>query len=141
MITNNLKFCREDLELTQKELGYIFGVSEYTISGWENCHDIIPLKKLVKFCNMYNFSVDFVTGLNRKNTEYKNKITLDKVKIGIKLKQLRNKLGYSQQQMANTCSISQTAYSKYERGLNLITTTTLYIICKNNKISMDSFLR
>ena len=33
MINNNLKFCRESLEMTQKELGYVFGVAESTVSS------------------------------------------------------------------------------------------------------------
>lgn len=141
MLNNNLKFCRETLEMTQKELGFVFGVSSQTISGWENCYDIIPLSKLVKFCNLYHYSVDYVVGLTRSNKNYKNKkIILDKKFIGGRLKKLRKSLGLTQQQIADECSISQTAYSNYELGINLISSMTLYTICKNHKISMDSIL-
>ena len=51
MIDSNLKYCREELEMTQTELGYIFGVSKGTVSNWENGYNVIPLKKLVKFSN------------------------------------------------------------------------------------------
>ena len=141
MLNNNLKFCRESLEMTQKELGFVFGVSDRTISGWENCYDIIPLSKLVKFCNLYHYSVDYVVGFTRNNKNYKNKkIILDKKIIGKRLKTLRKDLGLTQQQIADECSISQTAYSNYELGINLISTMTLYTICKNHKISMDGIL-
>jgi len=141
MLNNNLKFCRETLEMTQKELGFVFGVSDRTISGWENCYDIIPLSKLVKFCNLYHYSVDYVVGLTRNNQNYKNKkLVLDKKIIGRKLKKLRKDLGLTQQQMADECSISQTAYSNYELGINLISSMTLYTICKNHKVSMDNIL-
>ena len=90
MLENNLKYCREELEMTQKELGYVFGVSRYTVHGWENGHDTIPLNKLVKFCNLYGYSLDFVCKLS-KNTKY-NKIHLDKNIIGNNLKKLRKKL-------------------------------------------------
>lgn len=33
MFNNNLKEARENLDMTQKELGYIFGVHETTVSG------------------------------------------------------------------------------------------------------------
>lgn len=56
------------------------------------------------------------------------------------MKKLRKDLGLTQQQVADECSISQTAYSNYELGINLISTMTLYTICKNHKISMDSIL-
>jgi transcriptional regulator with XRE-family HTH domain len=142
MFNNNLKEARENLGMTQKELGYIFGVHETTISGWETAKDNIPLKKLVKFCNLYNYSLDFVVGLDRKNIPFKNyDIKLDKKEIGNKLKSIRKKLNLTQQQLADECGISQTTYSNYELGINLINIITLYAICKNYKISMDSFLR
>lgn len=141
MLDNNLKFCRETLEMTQKELGFVFGVSHKTISGWENSYDIIPLSKLIKFCNLYNFSVDYVAGLARNNKNFLNKkIVLDKKLIGSRLKKLRKDLGLTQQQIASECSISQTAYSNYELGITLISSMSLYTICKNHNISMDSIL-
>ena len=92
MIDNNLKFCREELEMTQSELGYVFGVSKYTVSGWETGKDTMPFNKLIKFCNLYNYSLDFVTGLTRENTKYKSKITPTKESIGKRLKEIRKTL-------------------------------------------------
>ena len=141
MIDNNLKYARENIEMTQKELGYVFGVHESTISGWETGKDTIPLTKLVRFCNLYNYSLDYIVGFERKNKEYDDKIKLDKKKIGLKLKTIRKKLNITQQQIADKCGISQTTYSNYELGVNLISTITLYTICKEYKISIDEFLR
>lgn len=141
MFNNNLKEARENLEMTQKELGYVFGVHETTVSGWETGKDNIPLIKLVKFCNLYNYSLDFVVGFDRKNKKCDIHIKLDKKKIGNKLKIIRIKLNLTQQQIADECGISQTTYSNYELGINLINTLTLYTICKNHNISMDSILR
>ena len=141
MFNNNLKEARENLEMTQKELGYVFGVHETTVSGWETGKDNIPLTKLVRFCNLYNYSLDFIVEFDRKNKQYNREIKLDKKKIGSKLKIIRKKLNLTQQQIADECGISQTTYSNYELGINLINTLTLYTICKNHKISMDSFLR
>ena len=136
MINNNLKYCREELEMTQQELGYVFGVSKNTVSGWENAHDTMPFNKLVRFCNLYDFSLDFVVGFTRKNIKY-DKIKTDKKKLGLKLKSIRNELNLSQQQLADDCKISQTTYSGYETGHYLINTTNLYYICKTYNVSMD----
>lgn len=141
MLDNNLKYAREDLEMTQKELGYIFGVKKATISNWENGYDIIPLNKLIKFCNLYDYSLDFIVGFTRENKIYPKLDKVNKVKVGKKLKDLRNNLGLTQQQIADECSISRATYCHYELGMNLVSTLTLYTICKNHKISMDSFLR
>ena len=48
MYENNLKYIREHMELTQKELGKVFNVAESTYSGWETGRDVIPLKHLYK---------------------------------------------------------------------------------------------
>ena len=136
MFDNNLKFCREELEMTQEELGFVFGVSRKTISGWETSSNAIPFNKLVKFCNLYNYSIDFVCGLSRRNREY-HKIKLNKENIGKRLKELRKSLNLSQSQFADKCGLSQTTYSHYETGLNLITTINAYATCKTYNISMD----
>lgn len=141
MIDNNLKYCREELEMTQIELGYIFGVQKQTVSNWENGYDVIPLNKLIKFCNLYNYSFDYVCGLTRKNKSYPKIDKIDKKKIGKKLKELRTKLDLTQQKIADECSISRATYCHYEIGMNLISTLTLYTICKNHNISIDEFLR
>ena len=96
---------------------------------------------MVKFSNLYGFSLDFILGLTRENKTYTDKIKLDKKVVGEKLKVLRKSLGLSQQKIADECGISRATYYHYEIGMNLITTLTLYIICKNHKISMDEFLR
>lgn len=139
MLENNLKYCREELEMTQEELGYIFGVKGSTVAGWENNHDSMPLPKLIRFSNMYKYSLDFIIGLNRKNN-YKE-VKLDKTNIGNNLKQLRTMLNLSQQQLANECMISQTTYSNYETGLYLINTLTLYTICKNHNLSFYDIIK
>lgn len=123
--------------MTQIELGFIFGVSGKTVSGWETATDPIPFNKLIKFSNLYHYSLDFIVGLTRHNINYNVQIKPDKVKIGNQLKKLRNSLNLSQQKFAEKCGLSQTTYSHYETGLNLITTTAIFSICKTYNISMD----
>ena len=137
MMNNNLKFCREELEMTQKELGNVFGVSFKTVAGWENSHDTMPLTKLVKFCNLYNYSLDFIMGLTRNNNRNNAKIETNKKLIGKRLKDLRDSFNLSQEKFAKKCGLSQTTYSHYETGFNLITTTNAYSICKTYNVSMD----
>lgn len=139
MMQNNIKYCREELEMTQQELGYVFGVSGSTVAGWENNHDTMPLTKLVRFSNMYKYSLDYIVGLSRTNN-YK-KVKLDKKKIASNLKDIRTKLNLTQQQIADECMISQTAYSNYETGLYLINTLTLYTICLKHKLSFYDIVK
>lgn len=137
---NNIKYIREELEMTQEELGLVFGVSRKTVAGWEDNHDTMPLNKLVKFSKLYKYSLDYITGLKRMNT-YIELSTLDKKKIGNKLKEIRSKLSLTQQQIANECNISQTTYSNYEVGLYLPSSLVLYTICYNHGLSMDEIVK
>ena len=141
MFDNNLRYAREELEMTQEELGLVFGVKGSTVAGWENNNDSIPLNKLVKYANNYNYSLDYLTGLSRTNNYIGKFDKLDKAKIGKKLKETRNKIGLSQQQIADECMISQSTYSGYESGNYLITALVLYTICKNHNLSLDEFLK
>lgn len=141
MNDNNIKNCREELEMTQEELGFVFGVSASTVSGWENGHDTIPLNKLIKFSNLYGYSLDYLTGLTR-NKKFHEKINkIDKLSIGKNLLIIRKHLNLSQQQIANECMISQTTYSNYETGQYLITTLTLYTICYNHHLSIYDIIK
>lgn len=137
---NNIKYIREELEMTQEELGLIFGVTRKTISGWENAYDNMPLPKMIRFANDYKYSLDYISGLSRKN-KYTKLNKADPIKIGKKLKQVRTRLQLTQQQIADECMISQTTYSNYEQGLYLITSLSLYTICYNHSLSMDYFIK
>ena len=64
MIVKNLRYCRENLELKQKEIAEILGVTYSTVSGWETGKDTIPLKQLIEFANKFNLSLDYLFGLN-----------------------------------------------------------------------------
>lgn len=140
MYENKLKFIRENMEMTQKELGYVFGVDDSTYRGWESGKTIIPLRHLIRFSNLYGYSLDYILGLSKTNTEYLPIETINKEYIGKRLKELRKKLNYTQSRIAKECMINQTTYSNYEKGYYLISTISLYTICKNHKISMDVLL-
>lgn len=139
IIENRLKFCREKLELTQKELGTFFNLSDKTISNWENGYDNIPLEKLICFCNEYKFNIDFILNINMKITQ-SNKYVLNSKKIGENLKLYRNNFKLSQRKISYILGISQSCYSQYESGLNTPTTTFLYSFCKNFNTSIESII-
>ena len=141
MMKNNIKYCREELEMTQQELGYVFGVSGSTVAGWENDHDIMPLNKLFKFSKLYGYSLDYLTGLSRVNNNILDIDKLDKKRIGKNLKRIRKQLHMTQQEIADECMISQTTYSGYEIGNYLITSLSLYTICHNHNLSFYDIIK
>ncbi len=141
MLNNNLKYCREELEMTQEELGFVFGVSRKTVTGWETNQDPMPLSKMVKFSNLYKYSMDYIMGLRRNNDNYIEINKLNKKQVGANLKKIRIKLGLTQQQLADECAITQPTYSGYESGKFLVTSLTLYTICYNHNLSIYEIIK
>ncbi len=137
---NNIKFCRKEKGLTQEQLGNKLGVDRSTVTGWENGYDSIPLKRLIEFCNLYNYSVDFVLGISNDKKFYYNKINTNKEKIAQKLKIIRTNLKFTKKELAEDCNIDRTTYGLYENGRYIINTITLYIICVKYKVSADWIL-
>lgn len=90
MIVKNLRYARENLEIKQKEVAKILGVTYSTVSGWETGKDTIPLRQLIKFANIYNLSLDYLFGLTPINEEY-FPLVLDLKAVGKNLRNLRIK--------------------------------------------------
>lgn len=133
MIVPNFKNSREYiLGITQKELARLLNKKRSTIAGWENGIDTIPLIELIKYANMFNFSLDYLFGLS-KNIYNKNKIIFDNEVLSNKLKTLRIKNNFKEEDIANLLGTTQPNYSHYETGTNIIKTTYLYSLLKYYK--------
>ena len=125
MIVKRLRETRESLEIKQKELTDLYGVTYSTISGWEIGKDTIPLKQLIKYANKYKYSLDYLFGLTDKNVEYKP-LTLDLNLIADNLRHKRKSAGLTQQYVADKINTSQASYAHYENARYLIPTSFLY---------------
>ena len=140
MIVKNLRYCRENLELKQKEIAEILNVTYSTVSGWETGKDTIPLRQLIDFANKFNLSLDYLFGLTNKNTIYKP-LKIDLNVIGKNLRNIRIKNKKTQSQIANILNTSQSAYAHYENAIYLIPTSFLYSLSKVYKnFSIDLIL-
>lgn len=62
----HIKDLRDDLDLKQKELADILGISQRTYSHYENGTRKIPLDILVALADYYNCSTDYMLGRTRK---------------------------------------------------------------------------
>jgi len=140
MIVKRLRESREYLDIKQKELTNLFGVTYSTISGWETGKDTIPLKQLIKYANKYRYSLDYLFGLKNKNDNFVP-IVINLKTIGNNLRKIRKANNMTQQEVANKINTSQSAYAHYENALNLIPTSFLYNLSKLYKnYSIDELL-
>ena len=138
LLFDNMKYIREEYELSQLELAKILEVSQSNYSRWESCSKIIPLNKLNDLCNYFNVNMDYVIGLTNKRKNMTNDNVLDKKAIGKNIRLFRIKYKLTQKDLANYLNTTQSVISSYERGNTLILTPFAAQICFNYKISLDA---
>lgn len=130
-----LKELREDNDLTQNDISSILKITRQNYSRWEINEKVIPLKHLVTLCNYYKVSLGYITGLSKENNY--NKIVLNKIKIGKKIKEFRAVNNISQKQLSIFLNTTQSTVNAYESGKTLILTSFAYQISKQYNVSMD----
>ena len=107
---------REDNNLSQRDLVSILNVSKSTYARWETQEQIIPLNRLVDFCNYFKVSMDYALNLSNEN-KYKKPIdSLDRKLIGNNIKLIRKKFSLTQQNLADLLNTSHSTISAYEAG-------------------------
>lgn len=133
----NLRYIREEAELTQWQVAKILNVSRSVYGMWETEADFIPLKRLNDFCTYFDVSFDYALGLSntRNYSSYKNKI--DKNIIKERLKALRKKNNLTQDKLSQKLGITRSLISKYENGTNLILTCFVLAYAKYFNVSAD----
>ncbi len=128
---------REDNSLSQRDLASILNVSKSTYARWETQEQIIPLNRLVDYCNYFKVSMDYALNLSNEN-KYKKPIgSLDRKLIGNNIKLIRKKFSLTQQNLADLLNTSHSTISAYEAGKTLILTIFAYQICLKYNISLD----
>lgn len=133
----NLRYVRDDNDLHQYEVAKILGVAKSTYSLWETEINIIPLKRLIIFCNYFDVSLDFALGLS-KEMKYENmKKEIDYEEHRKRLKKIRKLNRYTQTEIANILHTDNGVISRYENGKNLILTSFLIEYAKLFNISCD----
>ena len=128
---------REDNNLSQRDLASILNVSKSTYARWETQEQIIPLNRLVDFCNYFKVSMDYALNLSNVNKYKKPISSLDRKLIGNNIKLIRKKFSLTQQNLADLLNTSHSTVSAYEAGKTLILTIFAYQICLKYNISLD----
>lgn len=132
-----LRDIREDNDINQIRMAEILGVNRSAYSLWELGINIIPLNYLAFFADYFDYSIDYVLGLTnvrRKNNLIKG---FDLKILGNNLKEVIIKNSLSQEDMARILNVTQPCITRYEKGLICISTSNIYKISKEFKISIS----
>lgn len=135
-----MKEIREEAGLKQQNLAEMMGVSKGSYSMWECGTDTIPLKRLNQFCNFFDLSIDYVTEQSDKKNYPNLKPDIRIEVIGENLKKARKKQHLTQVELSNELKINQPTWNRYEKGKNLILTTTLVELARKYNYSIDNIL-
>ncbi len=140
MIVKRLRETRERNNKKQREIAELLNVTYSTVSGWETGKDTIPLKYLITYANIYNYSLDYLFGITKVNQEYE-KLEINLKEIAKNLKKIRKKYGFTMKEIAENLNYSIPCYGHYEAGRTLISTTFIYSLSKlYNNYSIDELL-
>ena len=66
ILGDRIKILRDEIELTQEQLGDKFFVTKGTVSKWENDHRIPELDTISKLATLFDVSVDYLLGRTNK---------------------------------------------------------------------------
>ncbi len=131
-----LKKVRIYADLKQREVAEILGVSRNSYNMWERENDLIPLRQLDKFCNIFHVSLDYVLGFTEV-WEYENSKRIDSKLLAKRIKRIRRENDLTQDELAKILNITRFSISKYENGINLALTSYIIGFCKYFQISAD----
>ena len=105
---------------------------------WETNNELIPIKRLIEFCELYHVSLDYTLGLTNQNNKINTNFNSEKYKL--RLREFRKEFKLTQEKLANILNTNKSVLCGYEKGRYIIATPFLYTICSKYNISADYLL-
>ena len=132
-----IKAIREDNDLTQTDIARLLGVNRSAYSLWELGINTIPFSNLVKFCNHFNLSLDYVLGISSVKKYTLVNENIDIKILGERLKFIRKKERKTQEDIARLLNTTHSTWSAYENSKVLIPTIFIWKFAVEYKCSID----
>ena len=139
LYSEKIRDLREYEGIKQVELAEYLGLNRDVYGQFERENTIMPLKYLISISNYFNVSVDYLFSFSEEKYNILS-LEVDKIMVGKRLAQFRKENGLTQEKLANYLKTNRSLLSNYEKGIYLISTSFLYMICKKYKISADYLL-
>ena len=135
---NNIKKIRSELNKSQEEIAKELNISRSSYAMWETNNELIPIKRLIEFCELYHVSLDYTLGLTNQNNKINTNFNSEKYKL--RLREFRKEFKLTQEKLANILNTNKSVLCGYEKGRYIIATPFLYTICSKYNISADYLL-
>ena len=140
MNTEKMKNIREEFELTQEDIANILGCTRSAYSLWEINRNIIPLDYLNKLSNELDVNIDYLADLSEIKTISFNKVEIDRVELGKRIRESRKNIKYTQEKLASKLNTTHSVISAYESGKTAVPTLFLIEIAKITNKSLNWLL-
>lgn len=132
-----IKNIRIDNNMSQEEMAKLLKVSRGSYSMWEGNLEVMPIKRLMLFCEAFDYSLDYIFGFTSNKKLAKS---FDSTKHGVRLKQFRKQENLTQLKLAQVLNSSRSLIANCETNLSILTTDFLYTICSKYGVSADYLL-
>ena len=140
MNTEKIKNIREELEITQKDISRVLGCTRTAYSLWEINKNTIPLYYLNKISNEYNINIDYLVDLSNDKYIKFDKVEIDRINLGKKLKEARKSINYTQEKLASKLNTTHSVISAYESVKSTVSTLFIIEIAKLTNKSLNWLL-
>lgn len=120
-----IKNLRDELEITQEDISKVLGCTRTAYSLWEINKNTIPLHYLNKISNEYNINIDYLVDLSNDKYIKFNKVDIDRIYLGKKIKEARKSINYTQDKLASKLNTTHSVISAYESGKSTVSTLFL----------------
>ncbi len=136
-IGGRLKYIRETYDVSQEEIGRVLGVSNTSVSHYENNDYIIPMRKLSAISNYFNLSIDYIFGFTDLKRYNDMKRELDLKVVGKRLSEICRDQNLSNVKLAKELNTTESNIRKYKTGQTLILTAFALQLSQKYSYSMD----
>ena len=133
---NRIKELRKNSGMKQVGLAKSLGTTQANLSGWENNKWQPDSENIAKMCKLFNCSADYLIGIS----EIKHNRCTNVTRLGEKIKNLREKRGLTQRNLALKLDTSNATISRIEKNQVTPDTITLNKIASFFGVTVDFLL-
>ena len=95
---------------------------------------------LNKISNIFNINIDYLVDLSNDKYIKFDKVEIDRINLGKKLKEARKSINYTQEKLASKLNTTHSVISAYESGKSTVSTLFIIEIAKLTNKSLNWLL-
>lgn len=138
---NRLKELREENGMKQSELGKLLNVQDAAISKYESGDIPLTGEKIIQLAEYFGVTTDYLLGLEgRDSMEIKEKSNEIVHRTGQNIKNLRERKGLTQQELAVRVDVAQATVANWESGRREPDINILIRIAKLFNVTLDELV-